>query len=218
MLKIQTWEEWRSVSGVAYKQLISQRGFFFFFFFFCRSFFFIGLKVQGWQNVQSLQDQRRALCFSEWWGWDWIQRVSLCQAASRLSFRLYPPSCLSLSFPLLFLPFAVAPLNVYSISLYLLPTSVFMFTRSLYPSLFLQRSSVSVFLSRCRASPYRTSSHPSIHLSPLPPHCHYPSTFIIYALFYLLPSLPPSPPLHPRFFLSPFSFISCGGPRGWWLF
>ena len=52
--------------------------------------------------------------------------------------------------------------------------------------------------------------HPSIHLSPLPPHCHYPSTFIIYALFYLPPSLPPS--LHLRFYLSHVSFISYGGP------
>lgn len=99
--------------------------FFSLFFFICLSFFFVGVKVQGWQNVQSPQDQRRALCFSEWWGLDWIQRVCLCQAASRLSFRLYPPSCLSLSFPLLFLSIAVAPLNVHSISLYLLPASVF---------------------------------------------------------------------------------------------
>lgn len=48
---------------------------------------------------------------------------------------------------------------------------------------------LSLFLSPCFISPHLTSSHPSTSSIP---HCHYPSGFIIYAVFYLPPSLPPS--------------------------
>lgn len=59
------------------------------------SFFVVGVKAQGWRNAQSAQDQSKALSFSEWSGWDCIQRVRWCQIASR--FLLIVISRLSLS-------------------------------------------------------------------------------------------------------------------------
>ena len=113
-------------------------------------------------------------------------------------FSLYPSTCLSLSSPLLFLSFPAPPPSVFIVSHFIspLPASVFLFTRSIYPSLFLQSSSVSVFLSRCRVSPYLTSSHPSIHpsiylLFPLTVIIHPLLSFMHFSIF-LPRSLPPS--------------------------
>lgn len=204
----------RSVSTVTFKQPIWRFIYFFpplsFF------FFFIGIKVQGWQNVQSAQDQRRALCFSEWWGWDWIQRVSSCQTASRLSF-LAISRRLSFSFPLFFLSSAVL--------LYMLTISHFISSPPLFLcwlALTLCQSFVfyvASYLSSLARVASLTILRPFIYPSSLPVTViiHLLESFI--PLFFLFTSLPAPLTSSTRASVSPsVSFIPHRGPRGWWLF
>lgn len=111
-----------------------------------------------------------------------------------------PVVCLSLS-PC-YSSLLLSPLSVFIVSHFISsPPLFFLFTRSLYPSPFLQSSSVSVFLSRCRVSPLShllSSIHPSISSSPslsLSIHFYHLCTFLSSSLAPSIPSSLPPPAL-----------------------
>ena len=112
------------------------------------------------------------------------------------SVRSHHTSAFSPSFSLFYLFFTVL---LYMFSLLYLPVS-------LSPclccycglTLYLQLTlSASLRFPLSPLPPFSSAAIPSIlphliHPSFLPPHCHYPSSFIIYPLLYLPPSRPPS--------------------------